>query len=149
MSTAEIVSPTSDEKLMGALAHLFGPLVAVIVWAIQKDKSRFVKFQALQALIFDLVVAVGMGAFFFCLFGVMFLGMSMSMFSFMNTPPSDAQIAQFFFLPFMFPFMTFACILPSSFVLLIIRLLAAVSVLNGRNYRYPLIGKWLDGFLEN
>ena len=149
MSTAEIVSPTSDEKLMGALAHLFGPLVAVIVWAIQKDKSRFVKFQALQALIFDLVVAVGMGAFFFCLFGVMFLGMSMSMFSVMNTPPSDAQIAPFFFLPFMFLFMTFGCILPSSFVLLIIRLLAAVSVLNGRNYRYPLIGKWLDGFLEN
>lgn len=149
MSTAEVVSPTSDEKLMGALAHLFGPLVAVIVWGMQKDKSRFVKFQALQALIFDLVVAVGMGAFFFCLFGVVFLGMSMSMFSMMNTPPSDAQIAPFFFLPFMFPFMTFGCILPSSFVLLIIRLLAAVSVLNGRNYRYPLIGKWLDSFLEN
>ena len=149
MSTAEIVSPTPDEKLMGALAHLFGPLVAVIVWAIQKDKSRFVNFQALQALVFALVVAVGMGAFFFCLFGVMFLGMSLSMFSVMNNPPSDAQIAPFFFLPFMFPFMTFAFILPSSFVLLIIRLLAAVCVLNGRNYRYLLIGKWLDGFLEN
>ena len=65
MNTLENIPPTSDEKMMGALAHVFGPLAAIIVWAIQKEKSRFVKFQALQALAFDMIVAVILGGFFF------------------------------------------------------------------------------------
>lgn len=47
MNTFSEAPLTSDEKLMGALAHFFGPLVAVIVWITQKEKSPFVKFQAL------------------------------------------------------------------------------------------------------
>lgn len=148
MNTLENIPPTSDEKMMGALAHVFGPLAAIIVWAIQKEKSRFVKFQALQALAFDMIVAVILGGFFFCVFGVVFLGMSGSIFTAMNNPSSGNEVAPFFFLPFMFPFMIFGCIFPFSFVLMIVRLIAAISVLNGRNYHYPGIGKWLDNFLE-
>lgn len=148
MNAPDNIPPTSDEKMMGALAHIFGPLVAIIVWAIQKDKSRFVKFQALQALVFDVIVAVIMGAFFLCIFGVAFLGMSGSMFSVMNNPSSGNDVVPFFLLPVMFPFMIFGCIFPFSFVLLIVRLITGISVLNGRNYPYPVIGKWLDNFLE-
>lgn len=149
MNTPENISPNSDEKMMGALAHVFGSFAAIIVWAVQKDKSRFVKFQALQALVFDVIVAIGMGLFFFCIFGVVFIGMSGSMFTLMNNPSPGNEVAPFFFLPFMFPFMIIGCIFPSSFILLIVRFIAAISVLNGRNYRYPVIGKWLESFLEN
>ncbi len=148
MNTPANLPLSSDEKLMGALAHVFGPLAAIIVWAIQKDKSRFVKFQALQALVFDVIVAVIMGVFFFCMFGVVFLGMSGSMFTLMNNPSPGNEITPFFFLPFMFPFMIFGCVFPFSFILLIVRLVAAISVLNGQNFHYPVIGKWLDSFLE-
>jgi uncharacterized Tic20 family protein len=148
MNTPTNLPLSSDEKLMGALAQVFGPLAAIIVWAIQKDKSRFVKFQALQALAFDVIVAVIMGAFFFCIFGVVFLGMSGSMFAVMNNPSSVNEVTPFFFLPFMFPFMIFGCIFPFSFALMVVRIIAAISILNGRNYHYPVIGKWLDNFLE-
>jgi uncharacterized Tic20 family protein len=148
MNTPTNLPLSSDEKLMGALAHVFGPLAAIIVWAIQKDKSRFVKFQALQVLAFDVIVAVSMGAFFFCIFGVAFLGMSGSMFAVINNPSSVNEVTPFFFLPFMFPFMIFGCIFPFSFALMIVRIIAAISILNGRNYHYPVIGKWLDNFLE-
>jgi uncharacterized Tic20 family protein len=59
---------SSDEKLMGAVAHFFGPLVALIIWSTQKEKSHFVKFQALQALAIDIFLVVVMGILFFCSF---------------------------------------------------------------------------------
>ncbi len=149
MNASKITVPTSDEKLMGAIAHLFGPLGAIIVWAVQKDKSRFVKFQALQALTFDVVIALGMGILFFCIFGVGFLGMSGAMFTSMNTPSSSEGLSPFFLLPMIFPFTIFGCVFPISFILLLVRLAASISILNGRNYQYPVIGKWLDTFMEN
>lgn len=55
-------TPTSDDKTFATLAHLsiyvshvLGPLV---VWFIFKDKSAFVKFHAMQALLFQLVILV-------------------------------------------------------------------------------------------
>ncbi len=148
MNTPPNFPPSSDEKLMAALAHLFGPMVAIIVWATQKDKSRFVKFQALQALSFDIVLISLMGIIFFCLFGVMFIGISGSVFGVLsNTSSPDAGL-QFFILPFLFPFIVFSCIFPFSISILVLRIIAAMSILNGRNYQYPILGKWLENFLK-
>jgi hypothetical protein len=49
----------------------------------------------------------------------------------------------------MFPVTTFACIFPFSFIIIAARLVASVSILGGRNYQYPFIGKWLEKFMEN
>lgn len=132
---------------MGALAHFFGMLAALIVWALQKDKSRFVKFQALQALLFDFTVATLFGILFGCLFLLAMLGMSGSMFFFMSKASSSSDIVPLFFLPFLFQSTVFACIFPISLVLTVIRLVAALSVLNGREFRYPVLGRWLENFL--
>ena len=148
MNTPVNLSPSSDEKLMGALAHLFGPLVALIVWSTQKDKSRFVKFQALQALAFDVILIAVMGVVLFCAFGVMFAGIFGSMFVTLGNASSPDAVPPFFILPFMFPMLMSACILPFSLLILTARLIASISVLNGRNYQYPLLGKWLENFLK-
>ena len=145
---SEPLNLTSDEKLMGGVSHIFGSLVAVIVWTTQKDKSRFVKFQALQALAFDLFIIIASGLLFFCLFGAMFLGVFWVIFAGVNSASPDS-VMSLFALPFMFPFMTFTCITPVSIVILTIRLVAGISVLNGRNYKYPVIGKWLENFLDH
>ena len=138
---------SSDEKLMGALAHLFGPFVALVVWSIQKDKSRFVRFQALQALAFDVILVVVTGIVFFCLLGVMFIGVFGPIFNSISSTPSPDQVGLFFMVPFMFPFMLMACIFPFSLVIMAVRLVASISVLNGRNYQYPILSKWLENFL--
>jgi uncharacterized Tic20 family protein len=148
MNASPNISPSSDERLMGALSHLFGPLVALVVWSTHKDKSRFVKFQALQALAFDLILVVVMGIVFFCIFGIMFVGMFGSVLGAMGSTSSPDAVMPFFMLPFMFPFIIFACIFPFSLLILAIRLIASISILNGRNYQYPLLGKWLENFLK-
>lgn len=139
---------TSDEKLMGGVAHIFGPLVTIMVWATQKDKSRFVKFQALQALAFDLCIVIIGGHVFFCLFGFIFLGMFWTMFTTLDNASSSNEFMSLFALPFMFPFVTFACVAPVSIGILVVRLIAGISVLNGRNYKYPVVGKWLENFID-
>lgn len=52
-----------DENLMAALAHagvLITVIVALVIWLTQKDKSKYVEFQAKQALVYQLVVGVAM-----------------------------------------------------------------------------------------
>lgn len=71
---------TSDERLMAMLSHLsilFGGIILpIILWATQKDKSRFVRYHALQAIFFHiayiaiLVIVIVALALVFVIFGV-------------------------------------------------------------------------------
>lgn len=53
---------TSDEKLLAMLSHLSiflgGIILPIIIWATQKDKSKFVRFHSLQAIFYHLSYAV-------------------------------------------------------------------------------------------
>ncbi len=50
-----------EEKLMSLICHLsilipnIGIIAPIIIWVTQKEKSRFVKFNAIQAIFFQLV----------------------------------------------------------------------------------------------
>ncbi len=63
------VEITSDEKTWAILAHvsillaavtvgLLGPVAALVIWLIKKEESEYVAKQALQSLIYQIVVAV-------------------------------------------------------------------------------------------
>lgn len=140
---------TSDERLMSAVAHFFGLLPALIIWALQKDKSEFIRFQSVQALAFDFAVAILGGVISTCLLGVLFLGIAGSIFAVPNNPSPENIAPIFVILPTMFPFGIFICILPYSLLLLIARSVAAAAVINGRHYRYPILGNWVENFLSD
>ena len=66
---AEEIEITSDEKTWAILAHvsillgaitvgLLGPVAAFVIWLVKKDESDYVAKQALQSLIYQIVVAV-------------------------------------------------------------------------------------------
>jgi uncharacterized Tic20 family protein len=65
----EEVEITSEEKTWAILAHvsillaaitvgLLGPVAAFVIWLVKKDESDYVARQALQSLIYQIVVAV-------------------------------------------------------------------------------------------
>jgi len=65
----EEIEITSDEKTWAVLAHvsillaaitvgLLGPVAAFVIWLVKKDESDYVAKQALQSLIYQIVVAV-------------------------------------------------------------------------------------------
>jgi uncharacterized Tic20 family protein len=149
MSEETTLTATSDERMMAALAHFFGAIGALIIWVVQKEKSRFVRFQAVQALAFDLSVMFLMLVLFACLFGAMFIGMFGSIFATLNTSTSPENVGPFLFIPLMFiPLMTI-CIFPFSLGILVARIVATLSVLNGNNFRYPLLGSQVEKFLAD
>ncbi len=53
---------TSEEKLLALLSHLSiffaGIILPIILWAVNKDKSKFVTFHSLQALFFHIAYGV-------------------------------------------------------------------------------------------
>jgi uncharacterized Tic20 family protein len=148
MTNETSLSPTSDERMMGALAHFFGAIAALIVWVTQKDKSRFVRFQAAQAMAFDFAVMLLMGVVFFCLFGAMFIGMFGTMAVALNSTAPE-NVIPFPIFPFMLPSLMFTCVLPFSLAFLIARVVAVVSVLSGNNFHYPFLGAKVEGFLAD
>lgn len=140
--------PTSDEKLMGALAHLFGMLIALFVWATQKDKSRFVRFQAIQAMAFDALVMVTSMFAAFCLVAVAAIGASVSIFTLVNESAGFEGFFTFALIPMLTSLGIYVCIFPLSFAVLAVRMVAAVSVLGGKDFRYPILGKKVEAFLN-
>ena len=65
MENTEVVTQdtvSSDDKTLALLSHLSlvlgGILLPVIIWATQKDKSKFVRFHSLQSIFYHLSLAV-------------------------------------------------------------------------------------------
>lgn len=145
-------SPTSDERLMAALAHFFGPVVALIIWATQKDKSRFVRFQAVQALAFDLTVFVALfvfiGCFLVIVFGTVFLGTAGAFAAANQNQNSDGSaLGLVASLIFFLPFLAWCPMMLLIVGTLVARVVAAINVLQGKDFRYPVLGARVEKFL--
>lgn len=147
MMEIDITQPTSDERMMAALAHFLGLIGSLIIWAIQKDKSRFVRFQAAQALAFDLITMLLMFVVFFCFFSMMFIGVFATVFTTLNNIAQPDNVSWLMAFPALLPFGLFTLISPFSIALLVVRLIAAISVLNGNHFRYPWLGAKVENFL--
>lgn len=72
-------SPTNEEKTLSMICHLStimgGIILPIIVWAIQKDKSRFTRFHSLQAIWFHVLYFAAIIIFVFLFVGLMFAGL--------------------------------------------------------------------------
>jgi uncharacterized Tic20 family protein len=142
---------TQDERVMAAVAHativfsaagLIGPL---IIWGTQREKSEFLAFQALQAAVYQfLLLLVGLlaGALYMCSF------FSVPVTALLFAPFDEAAALSL-------PFLPFSCIVGILFLFLLAwlayvgyGLFGALSVLQGRDFRYVFLGPWLERYLE-
>ncbi len=146
MTTGETTPISSDDRVMAALAHFFGLFGALIIWATQKDKSRFVKFQALQSLAFGGLLTIAMMLATFCMFGVMILGMLGTVLAASQTSGSPGSLPSFEMAAMLWP-MSFLCIMPVSFAAALVQIIAAISVATGHNWRYPIIAQRVEVFM--
>jgi uncharacterized Tic20 family protein len=143
----ESVETTSEERVLAAVAHFFGIIASLLVFATQKDRSRFVRFQALQALAFEGVFMVAYMLFMFCLMGAVLVFIFGGAIYIAQSPSNDPVVPGMA-IGMVAPWLMFMCIMPVVFVALIVRLIAAMSVATGHNFRYPLIGSRVEAFLS-
>jgi uncharacterized Tic20 family protein len=140
--------PTSDEGILAAVSHFFGFLVALIVWATQKDKSRFVRFQSIQAMAFDLIITIiiflTVGCMMVMIFGGVALGIGGTALVASQDNPSSGLVGFFIALMTAVPFLLPCIIIPLVLIIFVARLIATIQTFQGKDFHYP----WLGALIE-
>ncbi len=129
----------SEEQTWAMLAHLsillnlitgfLGPITALIIYLVYKDRSRYIAYQSMQSFVFQMVFWVGAGAFaailwvISLLFSIVIVGL---------------------------------CLMPIALVIslvpvgaLVYSVVAAIQCSEGTDFRYWLVGDWVRGTYEN
>ena len=153
---------SQDDYITAALAHgtavipIWGLIATIIIWATQKDKSRFVAFHALQATIYQAMPFIG----FLFIFGCYFCSFAFSFLPFIGILPfiGDMPDANEGVIAFLITILT---IIPITLPMLVIglaifvylayigyALYSALRVFQRHDVRYPLIGRWVERHLE-
>ncbi len=149
---------SQDDYVMAALPHLatflpfWGLVASIVIWATQKDKSRFVGFQALQAMIYQLMPVLGGILFFLCYlcsFGAIFVVTPLIAAAADSAgTQSEGVIAALAMLPMSLPFCIWGVVLVIFLCYVAYALYAAIRVFQGHDFRYALIGSWLDRYMQ-
>lgn len=138
---------TSEERMLAALGHVailflgFGVFGPALLWTTQRKKSSFVAFHALQALAYQLLSVV-FGMLLTCGMSVLILALSVGVMAFVNVEepyPVAIFLVQFVVIGLIFVF--FALYMGAGF-------LGAILTLTGRDFRYPLLGRWIENYLR-
>lgn len=140
--------PTADEKMIAALAHasvflsFLGPIVPAILWSSQRQKSDYVRFHTLQAMGYQ----TGFFWFWFiAVFGIAFFSICliapMSIF-FLEKTSSNSE-----FVPFLIQPIIFIGIFSVLGLYFLLGFAGAIFCFLGREFRYPLLGTWLEKYL--
>jgi uncharacterized membrane protein len=140
-------SQSSDERTLAGLSHFFGWIVALIVLAVGQSKSRFVRFQAVQALLFSLTSMLVYLVAAVCLSTLLVVGIATGVVSAALAQETGSDPGIGIYLAMLLP-MSFWMVSPIFMLIalceFIIRLFAAVSVLSGKEFRYPVLGGWAE-----
>ncbi len=142
------ITPTTDEGLLAAISHFFGLLVALIVWATQKDKSRYVRFQAIQAMAFDVLVSFVMlliiGIIITLTFAALAFGVGdIAILGSQANPTAEPARTLVAWLTAT-PFLVVCMVVPLALILFVVRIIASVETLQRKNFRYPWLGAWIE-----
>jgi uncharacterized Tic20 family protein len=140
--------PISDEKVLAALAHasvlfaFFGPVGPTLIWVFQRNKSKYVRFHALQAMGYQ---ALAFWLWFIGIFVVIFGGILVTALVsgfLMENTSSDAS-----FIPFILQPVIFVGMFGLWGLFFIVGIIGAIFCIIDRDFNYPLIGRWLKGKL--
>jgi len=135
-SQPQPLSP-ADERTWAMLAHLsilinlftgvLGAVAALVIYLVFKDRSRYVAYQSLQSLLFQVIVLFGLGA----LVGV-----------------SWAVSVTLMFILIGFLCMPIAIVLTLAMIAApIYSIIGAVQCNSGQDFKYWLIGDWVRSTL--
>jgi len=127
----------SDERTWAMLAHLsvlvnlftafLGPVVALIIYLVFRDRSRYVAYQSMQSLVFQLIWWVGGGIVAAILWTV------------------GGVLSAICIGVLLFPLALAASLLPIG--ALVYGVIGAIQTSQGQDFKYWLIGDWVRGTL--
>jgi len=113
--------------LVNLVSGILGPIVALVIYAVFKDRSRYVAYQSLQSFVFQLVWWIGGGAL---------VGLAWAV-----TGVLSAVLIGLCLIPFacIFSFLPVAALVYGVY--------GGIEASQGRDFKYWLIGDWVRGTL--
>lgn len=130
-----------DERTWGMLSHLSvllnlvtgfaGPIVALIIYLIYKDRSRYVAYHAMQSMVFQLIWWYGGGI----LIGAMWAVVG----------ALSAIVIGVVLIPIALPMTCVLALLPIGAV--VYGIIGTVQTSQGQDFKYWLVGDWVRGTL--
>jgi uncharacterized Tic20 family protein len=148
MHSPVTTGPSSEERLWAALSHFsafllgWGLIAPLIVWVTQRKKSAYVSFHALQALGYQMLLP-----YFWIIMSIV-LPLAIIPLSFIVVfLAQDTASGMETFLTFLMPLMIFGGIVGGFALFIGIGILGAVICLSGKDFNYPILGKWLRRYL--
>ncbi len=137
----DAISP-SQEHNWAMIAHLsvllnlftgfLGPIVALIIYLVYKDRSRYIAYQSLQSTIFQLIAWVGVGLLIGAIW-LFTLALSIILIGLLCVP---------------FSLLATILLLLVPLASLVYGVYAAVQSSHGEDFRYWLVGDWVRGTYE-
>ena len=133
---------TSEEKLFALLSHLSifigGIFLPIIFWATQKDKSKFVAFNALQAIFYQSsYIVLTMIIVIIFIFAYVFLGIGAGLF-FIGGSPDFAPLISILIMMGLMIF--YAAIFVIIFGFMGYAIFIGIKSYQGELRKYPIIG---------
>jgi uncharacterized Tic20 family protein len=139
---------TTEERVFAAVSHgsavmmAWGVVIPLVIWILQREKSKFVKFHALQAMSFQLTQTPFSMVM---MFGLMIVYFAVTL----TTGFHSAVIgADNMFGLFASQFTLMAGMFLVMAVYPVIGLVAAALIFTKRDFRYPILGAWLEKYLS-
>jgi uncharacterized Tic20 family protein len=130
-----------DERTWAMLSHLSvllnlvtgfaGPIAALIIYMIYKDRSRLVAYHAMQSFVFQLIWWYGGGLLIGVMWGIVGL--------------LSAVLVGIVLIPFAVLFTLVFAVLPLGSV--IYGIIGAIQTNQGQDFKYWLVGDWVRGTL--
>ena len=133
---------TSEEKLFALLSHLSifigGILLPIIFWATQKDKSKFVAFNALQAIFYQLSYIVITIVFVFVFIAIyVFFGLGAGMLFFTQSPDLAPLFSVFIMIGMIIFYLALFVVM---FGFIGYAIFVGIKSYQGELRKYPIIG---------
>lgn len=136
---AYVVQPLSkeDERTWAMLAHLsillnlitgfLGPVAAILIYAVYRERSRYVAYHAMQSFVFQLIAWVGAGILATVAWTI------------------SGIMAVVLIGCLLMPIALLISLIPLA--ALVYGVVGAIQVNSGQDFRYPLVGDWVRGTL--
>ncbi len=151
MSENEISTPGQDERNLAALAHgsviipFIGAAAPVMIWVTQRARSEYLSFQALQAAVYQMSIMIAWVVGGLCYFFTMIL----TILAMPLIIKDSGEINPFFWAASFIPFIIVGVLIILGFAYIAYGLAGMVRAYQGNPFRYIIIAKWVDRFLQS
>lgn len=145
----DIEMADKDSNIMAALACFFGGIIAIVIYLIKKD-DRFVKFYALQEIIFQICFSAIAVVAYIAMIGGMFAGPLISILGAVAGGTGGAAgavgaVASVFGL--IVPFAGMGCFGIAILIYLVVKLYTVYKAFTGEVFRIPYIGNFVEKYV--